>query len=146
MKGEKARTEQQTMLKRTDALVKFKARLIADINATPYPQQVRRRGGSIVAGTASRANDAGIEMRTQYGNSGLQWAECSLETMWSMGRFYMQAEQVAAEKSERQWTLGIFGVFAGKKAEGKTMLTTAAEAKAEYKTYLPLFLEGSDAP
>lgn len=146
VKGEKARAEQQTMLKRADALAKFKARLIADINATPYPQQVRRRGGSIAPGTASRANDVGVEMRTPYGNSGLPWTECSLETMWSMGRFYMQAEQVAVEKSERQWTLGMFGVLAGKKAEGKAMLTAAAESKVEYKTDLPLFLEGPDAP
>ena len=146
VKGEKARGEQQSLLKRADALAKFKARLIADINAATYPQQIRRKSGAIVAGVAARANDAGVEIRTPYGNTPLAWTDCSFETMWSMGRYFMQTEQAGVEKADRQWWTGVFGLFAGKKAEAKAMLTAAAEAKAEYKNDLPLFLEAADAP
>ena len=144
VKGEKAKSEQQKMLKWSEALAKFKARLIADINAVTYPNQVRRKTGAIMPGIAARATDAGVEMRTPYGNPPLSWTECSFETMWNMGRHFLAA--APAEKAEREWTLGAFALFAGKKAEAKTLLSSAAEAKPEYKTDLPLFLEMADAP
>ena len=146
VKGEKARNEQQKMLKWSEALAKFKARLSADINAVNYPNQVRRKTGAIMPGIAARATEVGIEMRTPYGSTPLPWTECSFETMWNMGRQFLAAEQAPAEKADRQWTLGAFALFAGKKAEAKALLTSAAEAKPEYKNELPLFLEAADAP
>ncbi|MEO7319561.1 MAG: serine/threonine-protein kinase, partial [Chthoniobacteraceae bacterium] len=146
VKGEKAKSEQQSVLKRADALAKFKTRLIADINAFTYPQQIRRKSGAIVPGVATRANDLGVEIRTPYGNTPLVWTDFSLDTMWNMGRHFLQAEQASGEKPDRMWWTGAFGLFAGKKAEAKAMLSAAAEAKAEYKNDLPLFLEAADAP
>ena len=52
VKGEKAKIEQQNVLKSTEALTKFKARLIADINATPYTQPIRRKTGAVIPGVA----------------------------------------------------------------------------------------------
>lgn len=143
VKGEKARKEQQSALKRAEALAKFKARLIADINAATYPQQIRRKSGTIVPGVAARANDIGVEIRTPYGNTPLTWTDVSFDTMWNMGRYFMMTEQALPEKPERQWWLGTFGLFAGKTAEAKAMLNAAAEAKAEYKNDLPALLEAA---
>ncbi len=146
VKGEKAKAEQQSVLKRADALAKFKARLVADVNAATYPQQIRRKNGTVVPGIAARANDLGVEVRTQYGNTPLFWTDFSFETLLNMGRYFMQPEQASAEKPDREWWAGAFALFAGKKTEARVLLTAAAEAKPEYKTDLPFFLETNAAP
>ena len=146
VKGEKAKNEQQGMLKRTDALAKFKTRLIADVNASTYTQPVRRKTGAVVPGIATRANEIGVEMRTPYGNTPLYWTDCSLDTLWNMGRSFAQAEKGGMEKADKQWWTGVFGLFAGKKAEAITLLNAAAEAKPEYKNDLPFFTESAGTP
>ena len=146
VKGEKAKAEQQGMLKRAEALTKFKAKLIADINAATYPQQIRRKTGAVIPGAAARANEMGIEVRTPYGSTPLLWTDCSLETMWNMGRYFIQAVPASAENADRQWWAGVFGIFAGKKAEALALLTAAAEAKPEYKNDLPIFTEAPGTP
>lgn len=146
VKGEKARAEQEKMLQLTDALVNFKTRLAADINAQTFTQQIRRKSGAIVPGVASRANDLGVEVKTPYGNTPLMWIDCSPDTMWNMGRYFLQTDQGQADKADRQWWTGAFGLFAGKKAEATTLLKAAAEAKPQYKSALPLLLDATGEP
>ena len=150
VKGEKARREQGGLVKRADALAKFKTALVADINASaaaPYAQQIKRKTGAVVPGAAARANDLGVEVRTPYGNTPLMWTEVSPDTMYQMGRYFLARAGLAAEaKTERQWLCGAFAIFAGKKTEARELLNAAAAAKEDYRNDLPLFLEFADAP
>ncbi len=144
--GEQAKSTQQAELKRADALAKFKNQLIADINAATYPQPIRKKTGGVVAGVATRANDAGLEIRTPYGAAPLSWTECSPDTMWNMGRHFIQGNPGAVDKSDRQWWVGAFGVLTGKTEEARALLTAAAEGKPEYKNDLSKMMGAADAP
>ena len=150
VKGEKAKSEQTGLVKWTDALAKFKAALVADINASaaaPYAQTIKRKAGAVVPGSAARANDLGVEVHTPYGNTPLMWTDLSPDTVYNMGRYFIARPGLAADaKAERQWQCGAFAIFAGKKADGRVLLNAAAEAKAEYRSELPLFLEFANAP
>ena len=150
MKGGQAKSEQKGLVKWTDALAKFKAALVADINASaaaPYAQQIKRKTGAVVPGSASRANDIGVELHTPFGNTPLMWTDVSSDTIYHMARYFIARPGLAVEaKAERQWQCGAFAIFAGKKTDGRALLNAAAEAKAEYKGDLPLFLGFADAP
>ena len=145
-KGEKAKHEQQSLLKRADALAKFKTMLVADVNAATYPQKIVRKNGQAAIGVASKANEVGVALTTPYGNSSLVWTEFSLDTMYKMGRYFIRPEMTAEVKADRQWLCGTFAILAGKKAEARELLNAAAGAKPQYKDDLPLFLEAADAP
>ena len=149
VKGAKAKHEQTGLAKWADALAKFKTTLVADINASgaaPYTQQIKRKTGALVPGAATRANELGVQVTTPYGSTPLMWTDTSPDTMHRMGRYFIRPDLSADVKAERQWQSGAFAIFAGKKAEARELLNAAADAKAEYKTDLPLLLEIVDRP
>ncbi len=142
--GDAARREQAAMVKKAEWLTKFKATLIADINASPYPQPVIRKNGQVIPGTAARAADLGLEVKTPYGATQVYWTDLSLENMLAMGRFYLKPDLAPEIAANRQWACGVFAFLAGKARDGRDLLIEAAQNKEEYKEALPLFLEFAD--
>jgi hypothetical protein len=139
--GAAAKREQTLWLKRSDALAKYKATLIADINTAPATPQIRKKNGQTVAGAASHADDNGIDVRTPYGSTPVAWTDLSLDTIYNLGRTYIRQGLAAAEIGERAWNLGMFALLAGKPTEARTLFNAGAQNNPAFKDDLPMFLE-----
>ncbi len=144
--GADAKREQAAWVRKAEWLVKFKATLIADLNATGYAQPILRKTGQAIPGAAMRANELGVEVRTPYSSTPVVWTDLSLDTLFNMGRAFIRPGLPAEAVADRQWMCGVFGLVFNKPREGRELLTAAAEAKAEYKEELPRLLESSATP
>src|SRR5678815_4324479 len=143
--GEEAKRAQAAFAKKAEWLMRFKATLIADINAGGYTRRIERKNRQAVPGTATRATEAGFEVRTPYGSTPVAWTELSLETIFQMGHSFIRAGMPPEVIADRAWLCGVFAFVAGKPLEGRKLLDAAANSKAEYKDDLPLF-EGGGTP
>lgn len=143
--GEEAKRAQAAFAKKAEWLTRYKTTLIADINAGGYTRRIMRKSGQAVPGTAMRANDVEVEVRTPYGSTQVAWTDLSLETVFQMGSFFIRAGMPPEVIADRAWLCGVFAFVAGKPLEGRKLLNAAANTKAEYKNDLPLF-EGGGTP
>ena len=146
LKEEKARSEQESLIKKTDYLVQFKATLIRDLNAGTYAAPVQRRNGVTVPGGVSSADEQGIKVRIPFGFVAVSWSDLSINSIYSMAQSFIRPGQPLSSVAEHKWLLGAFACFTGKTAEGHTLLTEAAQARPEYTAALPVFLEFVETP
>jgi hypothetical protein len=79
-------------------------------------------------------------MVTPYGNVPVLWTDLSVESVNVMAQAFLRASPQAAA-ADRWWLLGVFMHTFGKKPEALPMLRQAADAKADYQPFLPLFPE-----
>jgi hypothetical protein len=138
--GEARQAERDAWLKRTEWLVRFKATLVSDINTTGYAQPLLRRNGTAIPNGLRKASDALAEMVTPYGNVPVPWGEVSIDSLATVAQAFIRTAPPGTAP-DRQWQLGVFLYAFGKKAEGLALLRVAAEAKADYQAFLPLFPE-----
>jgi hypothetical protein len=101
---------------------------------------LRRKNGTPIPFGLRKANDTLTEMVTPYGNVPVPWTELSLESLTLIAQSFLRgaAPETAAD---RQWQLGVFLYSFEKKTEARVMLNQAAESKADYQSFLPLFPE-----
>jgi hypothetical protein len=138
--SEKYKARKDLLVKRMEALAKFKAQLIADM-AAGYAGPVARRSRTSVPPGTLRANDAQIELRTPYGNLPIPWADLTPESVIAIAKSYIKADLPQAQTAERQWNLGVFALAFGKADVGRELVTAAAQARSEYQEILPRLLE-----
>jgi len=143
--GEEAKQAQSALAKKAEWLMRYKTMLVADLNAGGYTQRIVRKNGQAVPGTATRANDLGVEVRTPYGSTPVAWTDLSLETIFNMSRSFIRPGMPPEVSADRAWLSGVFGFVAGRPREGRELLNAAANTKPEYKDALPLF-EGAGPP
>ena len=143
--GEEAKRAQAAFGKKAEWLTRYKTTLIADINAGGYTQRIVLKRGQAVPGTATRANENNLEVRTPYSNTPVAWTDLSLDTIYQMGRSFIRAGMPPEVIADRAWLCGVFAFVAGKPVEGRKLLDAAANTKAEYKEDLPLF-DGGGIP
>ncbi len=146
LKEEKARSEQETLVKKTDYLVQFKAALIRDLNTGAYAAPVQRRNGISVSGGVSGADDQGIKVRIPFGSIAVSWSELSISSIYTMAQSFIRPGLPLNSLAERKWLLGAFACFTGKTVEGTALLTEAAQAHPDYTATLPIFLEFVETP
>jgi hypothetical protein len=58
-----------------------------------------------------------------------------------MARSFMRPDLGPDKLADRQWLLGNFALFIGKKNEGRALLTESSQAKSEYRDQLARILE-----
>jgi predicted RNA-binding Zn-ribbon protein involved in translation (DUF1610 family) len=136
----KYQAEKQTLLKRLDALGKFKKQLVLDL-AAGYAGPVHRRNGQAAPPGKVAATEAQIEIRSPYGIAGqVPWTEVHPETIIAMARVFLKADLAPEAAADRQWQLAMYLFTLGRKDAAKELLSAAAEAKPEYRELLPLVL------
>ena len=83
------------------------------------------RDGGVIPGTAARANEVGIVVRTQFGGTPALWTDLAPATLLAMGRFFIARPGLSPEViAERQWNTGVFaGMIAGKQTKRSELLT-----------------------
>jgi predicted RNA-binding Zn-ribbon protein involved in translation (DUF1610 family) len=139
--GDKARQEQAKLLKTTHWLATFKATLVADLNATPFPNGLLRKNGQRALGQVGQANATGVAVNTGFGTMSFPWAEISPDSILAMARSFIRPGLSVDITADRQWLCGVFAVVSGKVREGRELLVAASQAKPPYKDDLALFPE-----
>jgi hypothetical protein len=140
---EKARDEQQMLVKKTSWLANYKAQLIEDLNAKGYPGPITRKDGTVVNGGIAKADEQQLMLKSPRGLVPMPWSDLSLESAYAMGASYILPDMAASIVSFRKWHLGVFASFAGKEKESLPLLNAAAEERQVYKDELPLFAPGA---
>ena len=144
LKSAKAKREQEALAKKMEWLTEFRTGLIADLANTKCTTPVVRKSASVVPPDTVRATDARVEIITPYGILPIPWADITPESLFAVARSLITPGLDPSVAAPRQWRLGVFALFTGKKSEGEALVTEAAQAKAEYKEALPLLLAANE--
>lgn len=144
LRSEKARREQEALAKKMEWLTEFRSGLIADLATAKCTTLVVRKSASVVPPGTVRATDVRVEIVTPYGILPIPWPDVAPESLFAVGRSLITPGLDPNVAASRQWRLGVFALFIGKKSEGEALVTEAAQLKAEYKEALPLLLAASE--
>ena len=144
--GKKALREVALLVKKCDWLATFKANLIADINGGGSKVPVVRRNKTIMPGFATRANDLGIEVRTEFGGAPALWTDLAPTTILTMSRAFIKPGMAPEMMAERQFLAGVFAQTAKLDKEARELLDAAVLAKPDYKKDRDLLLEPATEP
>lgn len=136
LKTEKARDEQQLLVKKTSWLANYKSQLIEDLAKKGYAQPVAKKSGEKVAGGIATADDQQITLKTR---ATMPWTDLSLDSAYEMGLSFIQPDMPPDIMGFRKWHLGVFAFYAGKKKEALDLLEEAAKLRPVFKDELPLF-------
>jgi hypothetical protein len=132
------------LLKKAQWLQQFKAQLISDVNTYDYPAAlVNRTGGRLPDGTRKATAD-GLQVQNRFGVVPFEWNALPPAEILAIANYYAKttAASQPAQTADRQWLAGVFACEVGMPNDGKPLLTQAAQAKADYKSYLDLFGAG----
>jgi len=132
-------SDKSALLKKAQWLVKFKETLIADFNATGYPQPVFKLNSAPIEGGVHKADKTKIEITTPYGSVLVQWYELPLSEVLAMADYFTKKANVPNIAADRMWLSGVFAIEAGMEKQGNALLESAAQNKPEYHDLLPLF-------
>jgi DNA-directed RNA polymerase subunit RPC12/RpoP len=135
--------EKALLMKKPQWLQAFKATLSGDLSSTGYPGPVVKRIGAAVSGVVHKATKSEIVIQTPYGGMGVQWLEIAPSGILAMADYFTQKNTQPDAIADRLWLSGVFAFQVGLQKEGLLRLNRAAEKKADYKDFLPMF---GDAP
>ncbi|MDQ3116861.1 MAG: hypothetical protein M3Q86_09680, partial [Verrucomicrobiota bacterium] len=88
-------------------------------------------------GPVRRATPDKLELKTRYGNIMTDWLNLPPEMLLKMSTAFIRPG--AAEIPERQWLSAIFAAQTGQREVAKELAGKAAEAKAEFREFLPRY-------
>ena len=139
--------ERDLLAQRITWLVKFKETLIRDISASGYTAALTKKNGQQITGGVTRATETQLEMKVAFGIVPLPWADLSPASVMSMAAAFLKPNLPIDVLAERQWHLGVFGLFTGKVEEGVQFMDQAAAIRDEYRVQRSLFFESTtEAP
>jgi hypothetical protein len=136
LKTEKARDEQQWLVKKTSWLANFKSQLAEDLAKKGFAQPVTKKSGESVAAGIATADDQQITLKSR---APLAWADLSFESAFEMGKSFIQPDMPPEIAGFRKWHLGVFAFYAGKKKEALDLMKEAAQLRPVFKDELPNF-------
>ena len=140
VQSEPAKRLLASMITKTEWLARFKATLIGDLATTGYAEPVVKKTNLQIPGGVRRANEAQVEIVSQFGFVPVPWTEISPDCIFAMGQSFLRQPRAADKLADRQWLLGVFALSVGKDAPGRELLILAARGKDEYRLQLGLFI------
>lgn len=143
LKTEKARDEQQLLVKKSSWLANYKSQLVEDLGKKGYAQPIKKKSGDAVAGGIATADDQQITLKTR---ATMPWSDMSLDSAYEMGLSFIQPDMPPEIMGFRKWHLGVFAYYAGKKKEALDLLQEAAKLRPVFKDELPLFQNPPPGP
>jgi|GEM_PF-178487 len=138
--------EKELLLRRVDWLVQFKDQLIRDLNTSGYSAVLQRRAGAPLAGGVARASDMQLDVKVQFGNLPIAWADLTPQSVLAMARSFMKPSLPPDALADREWQAGVFCIFTGLTNESEALMAEAATAKPDYRFDKGLFFGQSDEP
>ena len=133
-------------LRRTKAMVAFKAMLVADINThRGYPKPVTsRRGIGYPRGIQAAAGD-NVEAGTPYGTVSVPWTDFAPQALLAIAAYYTDSSNQPAIAAERRWWAANFALESGLVPDARALAARAAKDQPGYAKDLAQF-SGTAAP
>ena len=105
-----------------------------------------KKNGQQITGGVSRATDAQLEVKVAFGVVPLPWADLAPESVMAMAASFLKPNLPIDTLAERQWQIGVFGLFTGKVNEGVQFMDQAAAIRDEYRVHRAMFFESAQEP
>jgi serine/threonine protein kinase len=139
--------QKQAMLKKADWLRQFKTQLIQDINARGIASTLFNRAGGALPDGRKQANDAGLNIQTQFGPVPVAWNMLTVSDLLGMANQFIGslANSAPQQAADREWLAGVFACEEGMPNQGSNLLQQAAQLNDDYKQSLSLFPEAQPA-
>jgi tRNA A-37 threonylcarbamoyl transferase component Bud32 len=131
--------DRDLLLRRVEWLVQFKEQLVRDLNAGGYSGPLTRRNGQPLPGGVAHASDLQLDIKLQFGNVPIAWADLTPQSVLAMARSFIKSTLPADVLSDRQWQAGVFCIFSGLNDESQALMEGAAAVKEEYRLHKALF-------
>lgn len=136
--------ERDLLAQRITWLVKFKDQLIKDLSVSGYAAALVKKNGQQLAGGVVRANETQLEVKVAFGNLPLPWADLTPDSVMIMAASFLKPNLAIDVLAERQWQLGVFGLFTGKVNEGVKFMDAAAAVRDEYRVHRAMFFDSTN--
>jgi eukaryotic-like serine/threonine-protein kinase len=136
--------ERDLLAQRISWLVNFKQTLIRDVSGTGYSAALIKKNGQQIAGGVARATDTQIEVKVAFGSVPMPWADLAPASVMAMAASFIKPNLPIDNIAERQWQLGVFGLFTGKVNEGVQFMDQAAAVRDEYRIHRAMFFESTN--
>jgi serine/threonine protein kinase len=127
---------QQSLAKKAQWLVDWKARFIEDLNRVGFVGAISDVTGQQYTGI-KHASGSRLSVKLPFGAAELDWVKFSPKTLLAIANTLIQKAPVA-DAADRQWLSAIFANETGQPEAARFLAKAAANAKAEYRDYLPL--------
>ena len=124
--------------------MKFKDQLIKDLSVSGYAAALVKKNGQQLAGGVVRANETQLEVKVAFGNLPLPWADLTPDSVMIMAASFLKPNLAIDVLAERQWQLGVFGLFTGKVNEGVKFMDAAAAVRDEYRVHRAMFFDSTN--
>ena len=141
LRTEKARAEQELLVRKTAYLENFKYNLIQDL-PKGYPRPITLKNGAVASGVA-RLDEQNIHVTEKGQSAPIPWSDISPESIYAMAKSLLTPGAPAEFLTFRKWYLGIYAAFIGKTAEGRAFMSEAAKENPVYEPEIPLVLENA---
>ena len=136
--------ERDLLAQRITWLVKFKEQLIKDLSASGYAAALVKKNGQQLTGGVVKANETQLDVKVAFGVLPLPWADLTPDSVMVMAASFLKPNLAIDVLAERQWHLGVFGLFTGKVNEGVKFMDAAAAIRDEYRVQRALFFESTN--
>ncbi len=135
--------ERDLLAQRITWLVNFKEQLIKDLSTAGYNAPLMKKNGQQVVGGVVRANDTQLDVKVAFGVLPIPWADLTPDSVMAMAATFLKANLPIDTLAERNWQLGVFGLFTGKVNEGVKFMDAAAAVRDEYRVQRAMFFEST---
>ena len=135
--------QRDALVKKAEWLMKFKTILTNDLNAAGYPESFRRKNNMPVMGGIKKATNTQMQEQTPYGFIPVPWSEVPVPTLLAMANYFAKNAASPDLVADRNWLSGVFACELGMAAEGRVLLTQAAQGKPDYRDQLGLFFDAA---
>jgi hypothetical protein len=144
LKTEKAKDEQQLLAKKSSWLGNYKEQLIDDLNAKHFTGPIKARtGGATIGESVAKADNQQLFLNTSKGQVAVPWGDIAPESVYEMGKSFVNPELPPQILAFRQWHLGVFASYA-KIPDSMKLLKDAAEIRSLFAEELAVFEKPSD--
>jgi hypothetical protein len=138
--------ERDLLMRRVEWLVQFKDQLVRDLNTTGYTAVLQRRNGQQIAGGVARASELQLDVKVQFGNVPIAWADLAPQSVLAMARSFMKPTLPPEALADREWQAGVFCIFTDLTNESEALMAEAATVKEEYRFHKGLFFGQPEQP
>jgi hypothetical protein len=127
---------QENLAKKAQWLADWKARFIEDLNRLGFAGTISDVTG-LQYTAIKRASPSRLSVMTPYGPTELDWRKFSPKTLLAIANSLIK-KIPAAVAADREWLSAVFANETGQAEAARFLAKAAADAKAEYRDYLPL--------
>ncbi|MEP6685986.1 MAG: protein kinase [Verrucomicrobiota bacterium] len=127
---------QANLAKKAQWLIDWKADFIEDVNRGGFSGKIFDITGLEYTGI-KHASSSRLNVSLPRGMSELDWTKFSPKTILAIANSLIK-KAPPADAADRQWLSAVFAAETGQPAEARFLAKAAADAKAEYRDYLPL--------